>query len=127
MWIFTKYGFFSAVQHKASSDKILIRAQFRGDLERLFSSLDLYGIYSGLKAKPEIEETPHGDYRFRTTVSRSAFADIMSELAYDVDYIHAKPELAKSGVDDPDGGGIRTQSNLSVFNTMVQAGIDMQQ
>ena len=61
MWIFCKYGFFSAVQHKDKTDKLLIRARFEGDLERLAGGLP----EDERKLCSSITETPHADYRFR--------------------------------------------------------------
>lgn len=39
MWIFTKDGFFSAVEHRDNSDLLMIRARCREDIERLAECL----------------------------------------------------------------------------------------
>ena len=82
MWLFTKHGFFSAVQHREFKDVIHLRARFKGDLERLAEAY-------GLEVHGQIE-TPDADYRFRVDVSRETFEKIVLGEARDIDYTNFK-------------------------------------
>lgn len=81
MWLFTKHGFFSAVQHRGFPGIIHLRARFKGDIERL---LDAYGIVH------EPTETPDADYRFRVDLAREEFEQIVLGEARDIDYPNFK-------------------------------------
>jgi hypothetical protein len=77
MWVFTQYGFFSIVHKDSDEHHLLVRARFRGDLERL------------RKKEPRLGrtiETEDADYRFRAFIPREAaaelFAGLMRELMY---------------------------------------------
>lgn len=81
MWVFTRNGFFSAVKHLDRPDCLLVRARFRGDLERLAVAhrIDM-----------AITETPEADYRFRAVVRQADFARAMEAEARAVDYPNFK-------------------------------------
>ena len=81
MWMFTKSGFFSAVKHLDRPGCVLVRARFKGDLERFCAA-------HGLAAK--VEETPEADYRFRATIEQAAFADAVKAEAEGIDYPNFK-------------------------------------
>jgi hypothetical protein len=81
MWLFCKHGFFSAVQHKDKSGRVLVRARFSGDLEKLFK-------VHGVTAK--ILKTPDADYLFRTELDKSEWARIVKEEAEAIDYCNFK-------------------------------------
>lgn len=89
MWIFCKYGFFSAVQHKDKTDKLLIRARFEGDLERLAGGLP----EDERKLCSSITETPHADYRFRMEIPKCVFAKIMERISSEIDYANFKDSV----------------------------------
>lgn len=93
MWLFTRYGFFSAVQHNEDRDIIVVRARVREHLEALFAR-----FYNGDDAGniPAIAESLGTDYRFRSFISRRDFAEIAQELALDVDYPNFKNEVQRA-------------------------------
>lgn len=87
MWLFTKIGFFSAVQ-KTGTDELTIRARVYEDLERLREQY-----------LPDLSPTiGHAgtDYPWRATVAHSKFAAALGRIALDVDYGNFKNEVAKS-------------------------------
>lgn len=81
MWLFTKKGFFSAVQHKDDATRILIRARFKGDLERLFKA-------NGVLAKVSFDS--HADYAYRAVITRETFVYIAKREAESIDYTNFK-------------------------------------
>ena len=104
MWLFTKVGFFSAVQcgvetpHESrlfpkmktgetALDYLSIRARVRGDLELL------RGAYA-----PELGPTielPGRDYPYRAYISKDHFAAALCRAALDVDYGNFKDMITK--------------------------------
>ena len=81
MWLFSKSGFFSAVQHKDNPGIIHVRARFNGDLERLCRT---YGI------EENVIHTPHNDYPFRMDFQRQKWAEIVQMEAAGIDYENFK-------------------------------------
>ncbi len=82
MWLFCKSGFFSAVAHLDKPGAILLRARFRGDLERLCAA---HGLDPAT-----IAETPEADYRFRMELPRADWARVAAEEAAAIDYPNFK-------------------------------------
>jgi hypothetical protein len=80
MWIFTKDGFFSIVQHKDSPDYLMVRARVREDIQRAFGPGDII-------------EKSGSDYRFRKTVPRVVVADYFSKAVSEIDYTSVKDEI----------------------------------
>ncbi len=93
MWIFCKQGYFSAVQHIDKPDTILLRARFPGDLERLFPTLNVAN-------PPKIEHTPQADYAYRTELNKEAWADLVWQIAAQIDYTNFKSKVHE-GHDSP--------------------------
>ena len=62
MWLFLNNAYLSIVADRDDQSRLLVRARFKGDLERVFG-------------KVVVQETPTADYRFRTRVPREAVAD----------------------------------------------------
>jgi aminopeptidase C len=98
MWIFTRDGFFSAVeyirntkQHKAG-DLVLVRARYRNDLEQLLKRLR-YPV-SGIK------NTPQADYPYRTLVTKKAWAEYVKNTAEHINYPNFKDEVLKDATYD---------------------------
>ncbi len=81
MWIFTKSGFFSAVQHFDDANLIHVRARFRGDLERLCEANNV---------APNVYETPLNDYPFRMDFERNVWERIVAAEAAGIDYSNFK-------------------------------------
>lgn len=82
MWIFTKYGFVSAVQHRDDAGTLLVRARDRQSLVRLAHQTDT-----------TIQRTPTADYPYRVTVSRYAFAQWVEDQIHDLRYPNFKSEV----------------------------------
>lgn len=95
MWIFCKYGFFSAVQHIDKPDTLLIRARFKGDLERLRKQFE-----PCYREDCKIRETPDADYRYRMECPKYAFSDFLEKLADDIDYPNFKDAVHDGTVRD---------------------------
>ena len=81
MWLFTKQGFFSAVQNFNDSNLIHVRARFKGDLERLCAT---YGV------EPQVVNLPDTDYPFRMDFERGKWAEIVKSEAESIDYSNFK-------------------------------------
>ena len=101
MWIFTKHGFFSAVENYNDSNLIHVRARFDGDLERLCKD---YGV------EPNVVRTPDGDYPLRMDFDRKKWGEILKGEAEAIDYPKFKPAVHD--------GTIRDRAYLAVFDTM---------
>ena len=98
MWIFTKYGFFSAVCARQGDGKpdqpidphrITVRARVRGHLEALMKR------FPDLLGPSEIREFPQADYAFRIFVDKRVWSAVLSSLAEDTDYDNLKSEVAR--------------------------------
>ncbi len=86
MWIALNDGFFSIIESKKNSRKLVVRARLRGDLERVW----------GDEMKREgvaVEETPLRDYRFRTVLSRKAVAAKIAERLARINYYNFKASV----------------------------------
>jgi len=99
MWIFTRYGFFSFVcpiQYDGSIEleKVAIRARSEDHLRRL------QGRFPDLAAD-KIISTPGGDYPYRIILSKDRWAQIIGELALEVDWTNFRNEVAAH--QGPDG------------------------
>lgn len=101
MWLFSKHGFFSAVQNYNDENLIHVRARFKGDLERLCKT---YGV------EPNVVETPRGDYPLRMDFKRETWAAIVQHEALEIDYAKFKPAVHD--------GTVRDRAYLAVFDTM---------
>ena len=106
MWIFCKLGFFSAVQHREKPDVLLVRARFKGDLERLYKAMD------HSKCGP-IQETSDADYRFRMECPKSAFSEVVWSMARSIDY-----DNFKNAAHD---GTVRDEAYMDVWRAMWSA------
>ena len=92
MWIFCKAGFFSAVRHRDDPRLVLLRARFKGDLERL---LKMHGIEAA------VEFTPGGDYAYRASLSQAAWESVVQAEAHDIDYTNFKDAVHDGTSRDP--------------------------
>ncbi len=94
MWLFTKQGFFSAVQHKDEPDMIIVRARLKQDAERLAEFVSVTCSCD----QPAVEQTVAADYLFRLTLPWVQWRDVLAELAMQIDYpnfkdaVHALPD-----------------------------------
>lgn len=85
MWIFSKAGFFSVVEHFEHQDFVVVRTRVFADAQNFAKRLEL-----------RVEETPEADYPFRMKVNREVFVRWMTAQARDVDYPNFKNEIAKT-------------------------------
>ncbi|MFM9042715.1 MAG: hypothetical protein ACKOPI_00940 [bacterium] len=92
MWVISKYGFASAVEHRDQPGWVLVRARDRADLEEFCGVARDKGL-SGF-SESEIEENPQADYRFRMTVKSEDWAELVKVLAGEIDYPNFKNEVA---------------------------------
>lgn len=98
MWIFTKYGFFSAVcarQGDGNSgqpidpERLMVRARVRAHLEALKAR------YPDLLGACEIQASSQTDYAYRLFVPKNDWAQVVSRLALDTDYGNFKSEVQR--------------------------------
>lgn len=98
MWVFTKYGFFSAVCARKGDgkhgqpvdpDRIMIRARLRSHLDALLKRFpDLFG-------KSGIQTFTGTDYAFRVFVAKPVWSQVLAALAEETDYDNFKAEVAR--------------------------------
>ena len=98
MWIFTKYGFYSAVcarqgdgghNQPVDPNRIMVRARVRKHLDALKDR------FSGLLADSEIMEFPGTDYAFRIFVDKPVWSRVLVGLNEDMNYDNFKSEVAR--------------------------------
>lgn len=98
MWIFTKYGFYSAVCARqgdgkhgepVDSERIMLRARVRRHLEALKNR------FPDLLGECEIKEFVDADYAFRIFVDKTVWSRVLVGLNEDMDYDNFKSEVAR--------------------------------
>ena len=77
MWIYLNNSFLSIVENNQDSSKLHIRARKEGDIESVFPAADVLA-------------TPHGDYKFRTDISRGEVAGAIANNINSIDYTNFK-------------------------------------
>lgn len=80
MWICFNDGFVSAVEHRDSSDLLMIRARRRDILQNLFPNEHLI-------------EGGSTDYQYRVVVSKAVFGDVVSKHISEVSYPNFKDSV----------------------------------
>ncbi|WP_332913275.1 ADP-ribosylglycohydrolase family protein [Algoriphagus boritolerans] len=83
MWIASKNGFFSIVQHRDDSEQVLVRARVKRDLEEIFP-------------EDRIHHTPGGDYHWRVFASKKEMGEILLRQMAELDYPNFKGKIAKT-------------------------------
>ncbi len=83
MWIASKNGFVSIVQHRDKPDQVLFRARVRKDLESLFPG-------------EKIMVTPDADYGYRVYVSKQEAVEIITQQVMEIDYPNFKNAIAQN-------------------------------
>lgn len=99
MWIFSKDGFLSAVEHRDNPDKVMIRFRNEGDAGRISTSLGT-----------DYTKTPNADYMYRCVTDKQTFATYIAEQALDIDY-----DNFKNAVHD---GTARDHAYMQVWSAM---------
>jgi hypothetical protein len=98
MWIFTRYGFFSAVCARQGNgsygqpvdlNRIMVRARMREHLEALQRRFP-QELGAG-----EIVSSGGTDYAFRLFIEKPVWAQVMSALAEETDYDNFKSSVAR--------------------------------
>lgn len=98
MWIFTKYGFYSAVCARQGGgghgeavdpDRIMVRARVRGHLEALKRR------FPQLVGDGEILASAGTDYAFRLFVRKPAWAKVVAAMVEETDYDNFKSQVAR--------------------------------
>ncbi len=98
MWLFTKYGFFSAVcarqgdghyDRPVDPDRIMVRARLRGHLEALQER------FPTLVGSGEIREFTGSDYAYRIFVEKTVWSQVLVALNEEMDYDNFKSEVAR--------------------------------
>ncbi len=82
MWLFTKDGFYSVVEHPGDPGYAMVRGRRRKHMEVL---RDRY-----LGPDYAIHETPYRDYPFRIYVHKTKWAEVAAILALEIDYTNFK-------------------------------------
>jgi hypothetical protein len=85
MWVFTIDGFYSAVQHHDQPNDLMVRARDRNDLVRM---------QQRAANDAPISHTPAGDYAYRITMSKSAWAAYLTSATEAIDYSNFKSAVA---------------------------------
>ena len=85
MWIFTKDGFLSIVQHRDDSGTLLVRSRTLEPLETFWPEL-------------EVKEIPWADYRYRLLAPRMQVSEVVMNLLDGLDY----PNFKSACTDDDD-------------------------
>ena len=99
MWIFLNDAFLSIVSDRNDQARLLVRARFKGDIERAFP-----GVRSS--------HTPHADYPYRAGIDRKTVAKVLSEKAAGIRYPNFKDSVTEPW---------REGEYLSVWSTMREA------
>ena len=98
MWLFTRYGFFSAVCGRQGNgkhgqpvdpDRIMVRARLRSHLKALQER------FPDLLGDCDIQEFVGTDYAFRLFVPKSVWVRVVAGLADETDYDNFKGEVAR--------------------------------
>jgi hypothetical protein len=98
MWLFTQYGFFSAVcaregdgshTNRVDPTRIMVRARLKDHLENLKRR------FKDAIGDVEIVETPGTDYRYRVFVDKSKWTHVLESIGDEIDYDNFKSQVAR--------------------------------
>jgi hypothetical protein len=89
MWIFTRDGFLSIVEHNLNSNILIVRSRFKNHIEKIFGEVN-------------VKEDEGTDYEFRAEIPREQVAEVMAHLIDDINYPNFKNELGSlKKIDSP--------------------------
>lgn len=94
MWCMTKFGFFSAVEHRDDPNKVLIRARSRRDLLDLFNFAEYRGV--GTEFSEITATLDHADYPYRIEATKIAWATVLGAMVGDIDYDNFKTRIGRT-------------------------------
>lgn len=106
MWVTTRRGHFSVIQHRDDPRDLLVRTRARVDLENLLAwlvaDLSRRGYVHDLDHST-IQEDPRADYRFRLLVDRDEWRNWLADQVDALDYdSHCKENMVAGFDGDPD-------------------------
>lgn len=88
MWLFTRHGFYSAVSalqgKKVDRSRVVVRARIRIHLVNLCEAFHV------LPDQRKITSSEQSDYRYRLVVPADVWAQVVHDLACDIDYPNFK-------------------------------------
>ena len=87
MWVFTNDGFYSIVRHRTLPNMLIVRARFKGDIEKLIPDAEVI----------ELNESD-ADYRFRAFVDDSVLAKVFFDKIEKIDYPNFKNSISIKGL-----------------------------
>jgi hypothetical protein len=108
MWVFTIDGFYSAVEHRDDRAMLMVRCRSKADADRL--AIRLLNVMS---TPPEVRHTPEGDYAYRVSIPREAWAWYLWQSSFDIDYPNFKDAVYERR------GGRRAHLYGDVWATML--------
>lgn len=100
MWIMTKFGFFSVVEHKDNDQLFLVRARRKEHLQ------DLLDFLKGKGEKVEdlgIVDRPYSDYSFAILMNKTWFSACMVRVMQDINYHNFKDAVEDHKIENTDG------------------------
>jgi hypothetical protein len=80
MWIFTRNGFISIVEHREDSELLLVRARRHQHLKAILPGY-------------QVHETPHADYRYRVEVEKEHLSKVLAEAVLNIEYDNFKNSI----------------------------------
>lgn len=84
VWVFSKDGFFSAVENREIKQQVVVRARTKDDIQRLAKVLGV-----GWR-----KSDPLADYQFRLDCSKVAWSRYVAKVASEIDYGNFKGAMA---------------------------------
>ena len=109
MWLFTKDGFYSVVEHRDDVGCVLVRCRTKADAQALVE-----WAVTVRNADPDIEEDPTADYRWRVKMVRADFAAYARERVMTIDY----DTSVKTAIDK--GEPARHAALMKVWNALYE-------
>lgn len=87
MWLFTRTGFVSIVEHLDDPDILVVRSRFAGHIRRIFPNA-------------RVIKTPEADYLYRAYIPRHEVADAVKKAAEAIDYPNFKNAVGERAYHD---------------------------
>lgn len=87
MWLFTRTGFVSIVEHRDDPDTLVVRSRFAGHIRRIFPDAKVF-------------KTPEADYLYRAYVPRRTVAEALYKAVEAIDYPNFKNAVGERAYHD---------------------------
>ena len=111
MWICLTDAFFSIVEHWDDENTLVVRARFKGDIEKVFG-----------QDKGEVHFTPQNDYPYRAHLERDEVAEVIKGEVNNIAYGNFKNEAHRQAATDQDHR--RVAAYHDVWRALNNAGDD---